>query len=409
MKMPFCFEVQLAFRFLTDNRLQTLLIITGISIGVAVLVFLTALIDGLQSNLIDKTVSHSPHISITAVDTHSIKAVSQDHNQAQPILLFKTAGDNGTTLLEWPAIEEMLCRDSRIRYVLPVVEGSALVRRAGFNQAVRLRGIELEKADPIYHISDHIIKGSPGLNSGNVLLGIDLAANLGVSPGDPVLLELPGPQLSRFLVGGVFDLEVKSQNEALVLMDRGRAASLLGLPNRITSLEIQVFEVFRARDTALDLQARIPGCKAESWQEINQQLLSALQSQTSSSITIQFFVLLAVILGVASVLAVSAVQKSKQIGILKAMGIRNNRVSLVFMFQGLLLGLSGSTLGVFLGILLTRLFIRFAGQGAGFDVVVSCAVMVKIALVTAGAAMLASYLPACKTAQMDPIEVIRNG
>ncbi len=136
-------------------------------------------------------------------------------------------------------------------------------------------------------------------------------------------------------------------------------------------------------------------------------MLSALSSQSSSSYTIQFFVLLAVTLGVASVLAISAVQKSKQIGILKAMGIRTSSVARVFVFQGMTLGLLGILLGFGLGLAMSKAFIIFARQD--YTLLMKPLTSAIIILATMVAATLSAYLPARKVAQINPIEVIRNG
>ena len=164
------------------------------------------------------------------------------------------------------------------------------------------------------------------------------------------------------MVDGVFDLGLSAINQRWMVMDRQQAGALLGIGDRVTSLEIQVFDVFAAEQIAQEWEGRFSGYKLESWQSTNAQLLAGLSSQSSSSYTIQFFVLLAVILGVASVLAINAVQKSKQIGILKAMGIRTVSVARVFMLQGIALGLLGSILGFGLGLLMSQVFILLAGQ-----------------------------------------------
>lgn len=136
-------------------------------------------------------------------------------------------------------------------------------------------------------------------------------------------------------------------------------------------------------------------------------LVSTLKSQSSSSYTIQVFVLLAVILGVASVLAISAVQKSKEIGILKAIGIRTASVSRAFLFQGLVLGIFGTLLGFGLGLAMSQAFVVFAKQE--YTLLLKPVTTAVIVTATIVAATLSAYLPARKVSQINPIEVIRNG
>jgi len=190
-------------------------------------------------------------------------------------------------------------------------------------------------------------------------------------------------------------------------MDRQQAGALLGIGDRVTTIEVQVTDVFTAQDIASQWEKRFTDLDLESWQATNASLLAGLRSQSSSSYTIQFFVLLAVILGVASVLAINAVQKSKEIGILKAMGIRTNSVARVFLIQGAVLGGSGAILGFGLGLLMSQAFIFLAQQQYGL--LLKPIPVTIILLSTLLSATMAAYVPARRVARMDPVEVIRNG
>lgn len=117
--------------------------------------------------------------------------------------------------------------------------------------------------------------------------------------------------------------------------------------------------------------------------------------------------LLAVILGVASVLAISAVQKSKEIGILKAIGIRTSSISRVFLYQGLALGIIGTAAGFALGLLMSQMFVVLAEQE--YDLLVRPAMAAIIIGATVLASALSAYIPARQVSRIDPIEVIRNG
>ena len=405
MKNSIVFESNLARRFLEENRGQTLLIVVGIAIGVAVMVFLTALIDGLQADLIDKTVGAAPHIVVTYAEPAS-QGATQSLNGAH-LLIVDATQTNKRPIVDWRTLEETMALDPRIQTVLPVVDGSALIRRGSVIRGILLRGFDWDKADRIYNISDSVIAGNHQPANGSVLIGKDLAADLGVSPGDPILLEIPGQKSLALIVGGIFDLGLSAINQRWLVMDQHQAGALLGIGERITSIEMQVFDVFAAEAISQDWSGRMPNYRFESWQETNATLLAGLQSQSSSSYTIQFFVLLAVILGVASVLAISAVQKSKQIGILKAMGIRTSSVARVFMIQGAALGVLGSLLGFGLGLLMSKVFILLATTE--FNLLLKPLSISVIVIATIVSATLSAYLPARRVATINPIEVIRNG
>jgi lipoprotein-releasing system permease protein len=127
---------------------------------------------------------------------------------------------------------------------------------------------------------------------------------------------------------------------------------------------------------------------------------------------IQVFVIISVVLGIASVLAISVVQKSRQIGILKAMGIKDSTSSLIFLLQGFMLGVFGGVLGILLGFGLLYSFTSFALNPDGTPVV---PILINVnfigfsALVAITASTLAALIPARRSSKLNPIEVIKNG
>jgi lipoprotein-releasing system permease protein len=176
---------------------------------------------------------------------------------------------------------------------------------------------------------------------------------------------------------------------------------------------MQIRDVFQAEtiSAAIALELDDPQIKIENWIENNQELLSGLQGQSISSVMIQVFVMISVILGISSILAITVMQKSKQIGILKAMGIEDKDSSLVFLFEGLILGIFGAIGGVLFGLGLAYAFTTFA-IGADGNPVVPLNIDGGFIALSAGiailASMLASLIPARKSSKLSVIEVIRN-
>jgi lipoprotein-releasing system permease protein len=187
--------------------------------------------------------------------------------------------------------------------------------------------------------------------------------------------------------------------------------ALFDLNGAISRIEMQIDQVFQSENIAQKIKKDNPDFLIETWQSNNRQLLSALQSQSASSYMIQFFVLLAVTLGIASVLAIAAVQKSREIGILKAMGTRTNSASRIFLIQGAVLGLSGSILGSLVGVGLIKMF-QIASQSGGalsFSIQVEFRTAISLIVISTIASIGAALFPARKAASLVPIEVIRNG
>src|SRR5690606_38535440 len=237
------------------------------------------------------------------------------------------------TIENWPVVMRTVEALPGVEAVAPVASGAGFAIKGRANRSVALRGIHLDDSNRIIDVKRRLVRGDFRLGGAETLIGVELADQLGVDVGDKLRIgTAEGPSL-LLTISGVFDLGNKDVNERWVLVPLSNAQTLLGLPGGVTSIEVRVSEVFDAEEIARAAEAAV-GQTAESWMALNQQLLVALRSQKSSSYMIQFFVLIAVALGIASVLVVSVVQKSREIGILKAMGTPTGRITRIFLVQG---------------------------------------------------------------------------
>ncbi|RQD77121.1 MAG: ABC transporter permease, partial [Candidatus Syntrophonatronum acetioxidans] len=356
------FEFQVALRFLKEGRMQTLLIMVGIAIGIAVLIFLNALIGGLQADLLNSTVGSSPHIVGSALE----KRPPSQRGEGNRVLTREAIrGDQERPLRNWTPLVEQLGEMEIFEAVTPVIDGSGFITLGEASLPVLVRGFPLHKGDDIYSIQERMVEGEFAAEGDRVLIGKGLAEELGVSPGNIIRLRTPEEIDRTFTVAGTFDLGVQAINDSWVVLSLEKGQTLYNLEGGISGIELQVGDVFAADGTARSLEQTFPDLEWVSWQEENADLLSALSSQSSSSYVIQAFILLAVTMGISSVLAVSAIQKSRQIGILKALGITTSRVSRIFLIQGALLGFTGSLLGSALGTSLVWSFFYFVRTETG--------------------------------------------
>ena len=378
----------IATRFLRRSPVQSILIAAGIAIGIGVQVFLGSLITSLQTSLVDQTIGHSPQVIVqSATDGQAVAFTS--------------------------ALKQAFASQPQITTAVPTRVFSAIYRKGKVSAPLQFTGGDLAQLNTIYDISGRIIAGTARLGSGDVLVGKDFAAKNGLKPGGTLPLVLPSGKTASLTVAGVFDFGSAAANSATAFVDGGYAAGVLGYgADQYSSVDAQVNNVFDSKTVAFQLAAdpAVKGLKVTEWQAQNSDLLSALKSQSSSSYMIQFFVLVAVALGIASTLAISAVQKTRQIGILKAMGMKDRQTGRIFFWQALILGVSGAAVGVVAGLLLIAAF-TFAGRNSaalfpihpqvGF-IVISFAVGVLVA-------MLSSLIPSRRTTKLDPIEVIQGG
>ncbi len=385
-------SLKIAIRFLKSSRGQTLIIALGIAIGVSVQVFIGSLIQGLQKSLINTTVGNASHITILS-----------------------TTDDKLIKNYDW-ILNYIDSKEDGITKISPVLDQPGFINRDKKSDSILIRGVLFEEADKIYDIKSRLVQGGLPKNDYEVVIGTDLQKELEVETGDKIVVTIPSGTRQEFRVSGVFDLKVQSINKTWFLTTLGSAQSLFGKDGRITSIEMQV-DGSRVL-TADEISKSLNGLNAKgdlkitNWKEQNEQLLSGLNGQSVSSYMIQVFVIISVVLGIASVLAISVMQKSKQIGILKAMGIKNSQASRIFFYQGLILGVLGGLMGIALGFALAYSFTVFARNADGTPIValsIDPAFFALSFVIAVVASSLAALIPARKSSRLDPIEVIKNG
>jgi lipoprotein-releasing system permease protein len=395
------YEWMIALRFLVKGKGQTLLIILGIAVGVAVQFFLSALIGGLQISLINNTVGSAPHITILPADRLA-KPISGDGSKSDTS---KVLYEEWTEIYSWQQYVNDLKKDPRILHAAPVANGSGFIERGISVVPVFIKGLTAPEGLAIYKIKEKTVAGIAELSSDSALLGRKIADRLTLAVGDKFFLRNNKGDLVFLRVGGIFDLGIAAGNE-LVIVSLDMVRSFFGIEG-ISVIEIQAKDVFAADGIAKEYGRRYERVKLESWQEKNRELLIGLSSQSSSSATIQFFVIVSISLGIASVLGIAAVQKQRQLGILKAMGTTDRSASKIFVIQGFLLGSVGSVLGVLFSLLLSYGFIT--GTEVAFGLEITAGTLITPIVLALLASVIASTIPARRAAKLSPIEVIRNG
>lgn len=390
--------------------MQSVLIVAGVSVGVAVMVFLSALIDGLQTSLVAQTLGTQAHVVVRPPDEVARPLRRPEAGVAVAARVEQTA-QRARSIVGWQQVVTALAAMPGVTEVSPVVTGPAVALRGNATRAVVLYGVDPERFGRIYPVRQRMVAGRFDPTSTSCVIGRELAVDLGVAVGDRVRLAAVGGVGDVYLVAGVFDLGNREVNRRWVVVSTRAAQTMLDLVGGVSSVDLRVRDLFAADAVAADVTART-GLVADSWMKTNAQLLVALRSQASSSQMIQFFVILAVAMGIASVLVVSVVQKGKEIGILRAMGTARSTVLRVFLLQGALVGLVGSVLGTALGAGLGAAFAASARNADGsptFPITVSLALVARSAGVAFLTGVLAAALPARRAARLDPAVAIRNG
>ncbi len=403
----FGFEFQVAWRFLREGRMQTVLIIVGVAAGVAVIAYISALITGLQSNTVAKTLGSQAHITLRALDD-VVAAARPPTPGATMLTETQPRAQRLRSVANWQALLPLVEQRPGIASVSPMVSGAGLALRGEATQAIALLGVELDRYDRIVGLRSKVVSGTARLEPGEAIIGRELASDLGVRIGDRLTVNT-GNVSDSVRVTALVDLGVKDLNRRTVIVPLRAAQNLLGLPGGATELDLQVRDVWAAEATSKALRAEFP-FKVESWQENNSQLVSALNAQSVSTAVIRGVVLVVVVLGIASVLVVSVVQKQREIGILRAMGATRGQILRVFLVQGAVVGAAGSVLGVVLAVLLIWLFTSLVRGADGlplFAITLPVKTALQVALLSTVCGVLAAIAPARRAAALDPAQAMR--
>jgi lipoprotein-releasing system permease protein len=404
--MPF--ELFVALRYLREGRTQTALILCGIGVGVGVIVFLSALIGGLQRSLVASTLGTQAQIVVRPRE--EVPRVLPAADDVVRETRVERPAQRVRSIDQWQRARAEIERLPGVVTTSPVVSGSAIAVRGGGANGVLVLGIEPESYLAIVPLDSFIVAGRLDLDGRKVIVGVGLAHDLGLSVGDRVRLRVGVEAGATYTVAALFDVGNADLNDRWVFTSLRAAQTLFGLEGGASTIEVKVAEIYEAEATARAIAART-GLVAESWMATNEQLLTGLRSQSASSAMIQLFVVLAVALGIASVLAVSVVQKSREIGILRATGTSTRQVLRVFLVQGAILGLLGSAIGIALGIALGLGFQSVATNPDGsprFPVTLDAALYLRSAAIAVGVGIAAALVPARRAARMNPADAIRS-
>jgi len=400
------FETIVAFRFMREGLVQTLLIVSGVALGGGVIIFMSALLAGLQTNIIRRTLNFQAPIQVLAPDqvARSLRDAPGLVAQVQP------RAKQLRSLDQWQKVRAGVERLPDIVAVTPVATGPGFAQRGDATRAVSVVGIEPSSYFGVIALPEKIVAGHADVGPIDVLIGTELARDLGTAVGDKIALKAASGAASTLSVAGIFDFGNKGANERNVYVALRTAQSLLDLPGGVTSLDVKVRDPFAAETIARAIRNG-GDWQVDSWISTNAQFFSAMSAQILANTLIRFFVGLTVALGIASVLVVSVVQKAKEIGILRAMGTSRVQVLRVFLIQGAFMGLTGALLGSLLAwgfLLLWRGVARNPDGSAFFVVVIEPSLF---ALACAGSTLvgvLAAVVPARRAAQLDPAVAIRG-
>jgi lipoprotein-releasing system permease protein len=337
------FELFVARRYLTARRKQafisviTLISVGGIAIGVAALVIAIALITGFQGDVQDKILGATSHVMVSDLGGQGLAGYE----------------DMAAKIQAMPGVVS----------VSPVVYSTVLITGAGESTGALVKGIDFEReragSDWLRNLEAGRIPDAGGAHDG-ILLGRELALRLGAQVGDAVRIVTASSTLSpigllpkrkTFEVSGIFNTGLYEFDSTTALVAIGVAQKLFGLEGRASYIQVKLDDIFAAPAIGERIKAILPATVyITTWMELNKSLFSALKLEKNIMfLTITLIVIVAA-LNIIATLILMVMEKTRDIGILMAIGATPRMINRVFFFQGALIGVIGTALGAVLGL-----------------------------------------------------------
>ena len=392
--MPF--TLFLALKHIRKRLLQSIITVLGVAVGVMVLVTALSLFNGFISQLLRSTLQATPHITLTGFDSATF---SDDK------AITKKIAEHPDVVAVSPFLSTEVLMARRANSQLEI-EG-----RQAFSQILGIDP-ELEASVlsdlPVLANQTESIKNNQG-----IVLGSSLAARLGIIPNDDILVNNLTQGRESFKVAGTFRVGNELIDSVLSFVSIPTLQEYLGKPGEVSGYHIRIKDPEQANVIGQEL-GQMTGLLASSWQNIFSSLIEQLKFQKALTSMVVFLIVLVAAMGIANILILTVAEKTQDIGILRAMGATQGQMMRVFMYEGLLLGGTGTILGVILGLLIGLYFTLKPFPLPG-DLYFITALPVQmqffdfawICLVSIATSVIAAIIPAKRASSLDPVSVLR--
>ena len=425
MKVPF--SLFLALRYLKPKRtfvsIITLISVLGVTLGIAVLIIVIAVMTGFDQELRRKVLGFDAHLLVT----------------------------NDQVLKDWRAIDEQLKKTPDVVATAPFVQGPVIVEFEGRRLAPKIRGIDVEAEQRVTDIRKSIVEGALDLDGDKVVLGKELAVQLGCRVGDKITIYSPGnigqivdelnkaekdpdkksiAQIRELIVPqeltvtGIFESGRYIYDSEYLLIPLYIGQELYALGDGLHGITVRTTDPYKAPALQAQLAETLPpGLSIYTWIDLNKELFNAIKMERNTMFIILFFIIIVAAFGIMNTLITVTVQKTREIGIMKALGASPAQIVWVFLAQGMVVGLFGNLTGLGAGIALVRWRNEFKEWLANvlhieifprsiyqFSEIPADIVPGDVATICACAFVicsLAAFIPAWTAARLDPVKALR--
>jgi lipoprotein-releasing system permease protein len=401
------FELFIARRYLTARRKQafvsviTFVSILGVTIGVMALVIALSLITGFQEDVQNKILGATSHLMVSDL--------------------------SGEGLKDYQSLSLQIKKIPEVESVTPVIYNTVLITGPAKNAGALLKGIDFTQEMATSPWLKNLASGTLplGAHQDEIVLGKELAAALGVSVGDTVNVLIPSgrltpvgllPRTRSFKVCGIFYSGLYEFDSSTALISLDLAQRLFNLPSRISYLQVRIKKIFQAEKVAEEIHSfSKPNIYVTTWMELNRSLFSALKlEKTLLFLTITLIVVVAALNIIAS-LVLMVMEKTRDIGVLMAIGATSRNIRKIFFLQGAIIGVIGTAVGMALGLAWCWLANTFRLIKVPVDIYQISYVpfhprpfdLLSIVIVTLGITFLSTIFPSRRAAKIDPVQALK--
>ncbi len=409
------YELFIANRYLKSKRktgfisLITYISIIGVMIGVAALIIVLSIMNGFEGEVRSRIIGFGSHIELRTYHNEGIEDFNTLQKKVEPI--------------------------NHIIGISPYInEMGLIVSKNKKRKAVAVKGVDSATVSRVSDVKDNInygifelgqVEADNGRKYPGIVLGTYLADKIGVDIGDRVQILSPSgispmmssiPPIITFYVTGFFETGIYEFDDVFAYVDIKEAQKLFKLKNKVTGLEIKLDDLDNADIVANDIKNMLGyPYAAITWFDMNKNLFAWMQFEKWGMFIILSLIIMVAAFNIISTLIMIVLEKTKDIGILKAMGATKKSIMKIFIYEGLVGGVIGTVLGCIIGFTVCWLQLKYEFIALPADVYIISALPVQMKgldfLMIAGSAIMICYLatvyPARKASQLNPVEAIR--
>lgn len=404
------FELFLGLRYLKAKRRQgfisviTIISVTGVMMGVMALVVVLSVMNGFREELLSKILGVNSHLLVMSYEG---------------------------AFAEYGPVARRVSGADGVVAATPFIYSQVMVNHAGNVSGAVYRGLEATSAGLVVGI-EPMLKGdglealeSESWERPGIILGSQLARLIGARIGSEVTVVSPQGRLTPmgrvpgyriYRVVDLLDSGMYEYDATLVYVSLGEAQDFLGMGDRATGLEVRVEDVHRSDEVAAYLNRELGyPFWTKDWKEMNRSLVAALNLEKVTMFVILTMIILVGALNIISTLVMVVMEKNRDVAILRAMGATAKSIMAVFVFQGLLVGVAGTIIGLASGLGICHLLSKYKFISLPADVYYVSTLPVQVqswdvglvAFAAVAVSFLATIYPSWYAARLDPVEALR--